>query len=764
MKKAFITYSHKDSSFVDRLISELETPSLSVTLDKRLLKSGDSLFKIFEEIGSSDFLLPILSNNSISSKWVQKELRTALIKEIDEDDFKVIPIVKEGENWDAINKMLPTELKEALREKFLARFDIKSYEECLPEIHKALTPEEDFAQVHSTIQSVNADNPFRRVRTENFESLQVLADSFAKPESGRYDKIIEIKPTRLEGGRGSGKTMILKSMTAQVCVYRMKKSNFKDTKIPYYGIYCRLTQGSFATQAGNILAHISEDQASLLFLTEFNFQLINSLIDEISTCSKKDLLDISRKIEEELCQQIGRQIYSGQVKKPLNNFIDLKEAIQNELGILNDYLSRKILGESANYSGVFISKDKLREICKTVVSTIPDLNDKTIYFLLDEYENLLSFQKVVINTLVKWSEQGFFSIKFSSKKTGFKDPQTLERQEIEEGHDYSRIDLDYDLSKATHRTFYKKLLLDICRKTLINEGFKETNIEKIFETKTPFFGLESEIEEMIDTMLQMQKKVKYSSLKKSEQIEIKKRLEIGALYRVMAKKHKRRQFSGFEDLMVLSSGIIRYFLEICGTSYYYAIQDNVDVKMGNPIKVRHQSDAVYALSGFYLYNIRKNLVQYGSDIHRLVMDLGDIFRAKTLNHLTEPEAARISIIDPQSLSEESHEKIAKILDLAEMHSVMQTFVGIGGIRPKHASNVQPKEYILNRIYSPVLQYSPRCRWRTSFSTNDLERLVNPLTREGVKAELIQKVSPSPKKGQRSRSGEKAQKTLTFSEV
>jgi hypothetical protein len=258
--------------------------------------------------------------------------------------------------------------------------------------------------------------------------------------------------------------------------------------------------------------------------------------------------------------------------------------------------------------------------------------------------------------------------------------------------------------------------------------------------------------------------VKYSSLEKAEQIEIKKRLEIGALYRVLAKKHKRRQFSGFDDLMVLSSGIIRYFLEICGTSYYYAVQDNVNVKNGSPIKIRHQSDAVYALSSFYLYNIRKNLVQYGSDIHRLVIDLGDIFRAKTLNHLTEPEAARISITDPQSLSEESHEKIARILDLAEMHSVMQTFVGIGGIRPKHASNVQPKEYILNRIYSPVLQYSPRCRWRTSFSTKDLERLINPVTREEIKAELIQKVSPLPKKTQKSRSGKKSQKTLTFSEV
>ncbi|MGD0081361.1 MAG: toll/interleukin-1 receptor domain-containing protein [Methanoregula sp.] len=758
MKKAFITYSHEDSLFVDRLVKELETPSLSVTLDKKILKPGDSLIiKIFDEISNSDFLLPILSENSINSNWVKKELQTAIVKEIDEEDFKVIPIVKEGENWESLKKILPPGLKEVLRDKFLVRFDSKSFEECLPDLIKALTPEEEFAQVHSKIRALSADNPFRRVRTENFESLQILADSFARPEPGRYDKIIEIKPTRIEGGRGSGKTMILKSMIAQVCAYRMRKRSFRETNLPYYGIYCRLTQGSFATQAGNILDHITENQASILFLTEFNFQLINSLIDEISSCSDKNILDISTKLEVELSQNIGKQIYSGQAITTINSFVDLKEAIQKELGILNDYLSRKILGETGKYPGVFISKDKLRAVCRTIINTISDLNGKTIYFLLDEYENLISFQKVVVNTLVKWSEQGYFSIKISSKKTGFKNPQTLERQEIEEGHDYNRIDLDYDLSKATHRTFYKRLLIDICQRTLKNEGFTETYIEKILETRSPFSGLESEIEEMIDQMLQMQKNVNFSSLDKSEQIEIKKRLEIGALYRVLAKKHKRRQFSGFDDLMILSSGIIRYFLELCGTSYYFAVQDNVDVKSGKPIKIQHQSDAVYALSSFYLYNIRKNLVQYGSDIHRLVIDLGDIFRAKTLNHLTEPESARISISDPQSLSEKSHEKITKILDLAEMHSVMQTFVGIGGIRPKHASNVQPKEYILNRIYSPVLQFSPKYRWRTSFSIDDLEGLINPDARELIKAKLIQKVSPVPKKSRKI----KSQKTLTF---
>jgi hypothetical protein len=63
MRKVFITYSHNDSDFVDRLLRDLEKvkEKLDVTLDKRILDPGSSLLEIFEGIGTSDFLLPILS-------------------------------------------------------------------------------------------------------------------------------------------------------------------------------------------------------------------------------------------------------------------------------------------------------------------------------------------------------------------------------------------------------------------------------------------------------------------------------------------------------------------------------------------------------------------------------------------------------------------------------------------------------------------------------------------------------------------------------
>ena len=43
-----------------------------MVFDKQLMLPGDSLFKIFEEIGTADFLLAILSPHSVNSSWVQK--------------------------------------------------------------------------------------------------------------------------------------------------------------------------------------------------------------------------------------------------------------------------------------------------------------------------------------------------------------------------------------------------------------------------------------------------------------------------------------------------------------------------------------------------------------------------------------------------------------------------------------------------------------------------------------------------------------------
>jgi hypothetical protein len=744
MIRVFITYSHADEGFVDRLLEELEISGLDVTLDKRVLRPGDSLIKIFGEIGTCNFLLPILSSTSIKSNWVKKELETAIIKEIEEPDFRVIPIIKNGEDWSQLRSTMPQSLQEALRSKYAARFDIKSHEDAIKELLPALTPAQDAQELYSKIYAAKGDNPFRRVRAEYFEDRQSLARSFAEPENVLYDRIVEVKPALIEGGRGSGKTMLLKSLEARVSVFRREARNIAQTDLDYFGAYSRLTQGAFATQEGHILEHVKLDVATLLFKSELILQLVQSLVEEMYQCAQHHVIEINAAEESALVEEIENQIRPTDIpSQNRKDFASLKRFIQIELRKVSDYLGRRVFGESATYGGVFLDKEELAGICSKVVQVIfKTSNSATVYFLLDEYENLLPFQKVVLNTLVKWAQTNAFSIKLGTKKTGFQDPRTLERQELEEGHDYSPVDLDYDLSNDEHRKNYKDLLANICRKVLKSEGYKVVEIQSLLEESLPFDGLpSSEIDAMIITMIKTQSGRDWNELDDRQRNEYRHRLEMGAFYRIL--KSKKKTYAGFDDLALLSSGIVRYFLELCGMSYYFAIQDGTDVKKGGVIKVQHQKDAAYTLSSYYIATIRKNIVDHGPHIQQFTIDLGDIFRQKLLNHLSEPEAARLTISDPHILNSDAMADVKTILDTAVMHSVLQTRGGIGGIRPKHTTDVQPKEYLLNRIYAPELKYSPRPRWRTELRAKDVGDLLDPNSRREVKSRLIRKVSSLP---------------------
>jgi hypothetical protein len=98
MKNIFISYSHKDKSFVDMLTKDFDTYKITYWLDEKELQIGDMLLRNLREgIDKSQFLLIILSKNSISSEWVQRELDLALNEEISKGVIKVLPAVIDKE-------------------------------------------------------------------------------------------------------------------------------------------------------------------------------------------------------------------------------------------------------------------------------------------------------------------------------------------------------------------------------------------------------------------------------------------------------------------------------------------------------------------------------------------------------------------------------------------------------------------------------------------------------------------------------------------
>lgn len=83
MTTLFISHSSKDKFFVRNLAERLVAEGIKVWIDEAEIKIGDSLIqKISEGIKDSDYLVVVLSQSSINSNWVQKELQMAMTREI----------------------------------------------------------------------------------------------------------------------------------------------------------------------------------------------------------------------------------------------------------------------------------------------------------------------------------------------------------------------------------------------------------------------------------------------------------------------------------------------------------------------------------------------------------------------------------------------------------------------------------------------------------------------------------------------------------
>src|SRR5947209_1803684 len=97
----FISYSHKDEAFAQKLHSRLREEGLTVWYAPEDVQGGKKLHEqIGEAIQQKDKLLLVLSEHSMNSEWVMTEIRKARKTEAKEGKRKLFPIRLVG--FDAI--------------------------------------------------------------------------------------------------------------------------------------------------------------------------------------------------------------------------------------------------------------------------------------------------------------------------------------------------------------------------------------------------------------------------------------------------------------------------------------------------------------------------------------------------------------------------------------------------------------------------------------------------------------------------------------
>jgi uncharacterized protein YjbI with pentapeptide repeats len=89
----FISYSSKDKDFADRLYADLQNKGVRCWFAPDDMKIGDKFrTRIDESIRIYDKLLLVLSENSVSSQWVEKEVETAIEREGEQHKTMLFPV------------------------------------------------------------------------------------------------------------------------------------------------------------------------------------------------------------------------------------------------------------------------------------------------------------------------------------------------------------------------------------------------------------------------------------------------------------------------------------------------------------------------------------------------------------------------------------------------------------------------------------------------------------------------------------------------
>lgn len=601
--------------------------------------------------------------------------------------------------------------------------------------------------LYAELESAQNRNPFNKWRSEQYKTASEKASAFIPPPGKKYDPATSDKPVVFVGPRGSGKTLLLQSIQASVHASRSKALEVQGANVPepfaeFFGIYCRMTRGAFATSDPRVLRVLGEPLVQGLATTEIILRVTQAALREVGTCSESGLLELSESERAILIDRIsgllGITVPDG--LKPSIQAFD-ERYICTALSRVNDFVCRRSDPlDKSTYEGRYYTHDDLSSVVRIIRTSVTALRDCTLFLLLDEYESLLPQQKKSVNTLMKRSEAGSYVVKLGSRPTGLDTADTTEGEVIEERNDFALVDCHFDLNDPSASSEYQRFLASICTRILKNARMPETSVTSFFDDASGYSGstwrgIESgQVKDMIARMSHTTLEA-FDALPQTVQSQRITELALPAIYRVCFSNRRQVQFGGFDDLALLSSGIIRAFLELAAFSVHreMTVRGTERPTELRRVSIESQTQAVYELSAYYLDLAGRRAD--GNAVYQLMVDLGAILREKLLKHSSEPEAARIQILGLPLSSDAK--QLVLVLSACERYSVLIS-PGSRAMRPRNAMHVQD-EYNPLRLLAPTLGISPRLRWRSVFTIDELAGLVNPRRRSQTRQKLLRKV-------------------------
>ena len=371
------------------------------------------------------------------------------------------------------------------------------------------------------------------------------------------------------------------------------------------------------------------------------------------------------------------------------------------------------------------------------ISNIECFCKKRVYFLIDDAHCLTSLQTQILNFWVSTRTSGDISLKISSQYD-YKHYYTVTGSTIDSPHDYSEVDMTIVYTGRAKPT-YKKRITEITEKRLSIAGIKQS-VEDFFPCDVE---QEKRIKEIADEYVkQFDSGNGHGNKRNDDALRYARPDYIKNLFGT-SKNGSTYSYSGFEQLVHLSSGITRAFIE----SAYKMYAEEVSQNGGNDVLLIsasvQNSIAREEANSFLFYDLPKYAKTPDSEftdqadvypqedidkLSNLIQALGGLFRQVLISDKSERRVFSIAISDAPSRD------VDKILNLGIQLGYFHCST-IG--RKDGKSGGRTKLYILNRRLSPIWTLDPTSFAGYLFMKNSLleeamERPFSMLRRLGKK--------------------------------
>jgi Cdc6-like AAA superfamily ATPase len=603
-------------------------------------------------------------------------------------------------------------------------------------------------------------------------------------------ELISSPPIFFMGGRGCGKTMILKYMSNEIQIKKASSEGIlpKDflSNLHFIGIYNRFDGPSLSIFQQR---DINEIEWETIFKHYFEIVICKKYIQMLQNFNTVNSLDLDKTGNKKLIGDLEKHIF-GSTTSEIQTFENLIDKLELLSKAVFNFINHAPFEKKPKFKSdiIFSSGSLIFGIPTLIANNIPAFRKKKFVILLDEYENASKQQQLIINTLIK-HVQPPVTFLIGTRFHGIKTFDTMNKDEfLMEDADYRTISFEEVISDKIYSDFLRDIATKRLEKLEIGKENEPLSIEKILGYYSPedearkiiygkwFFVPQKEnfeiykqkkhvvklreililenrkfdplkVDEIIKNLICEQNplidilsivmlsrgKNSLEDLQQMTQVFLRgeKNDPHYKIYENLYNKNKfalifkllsyypptQKEYAGFRVFAMLSSGLIRNFIELCYQSFKnesFFSSDSV-LKKGY-IDFELQTKAANIRSEKF-FNTIENIPEYGNEIKSLVQSLGAIFSSWYSDpRLSEPEITYF-VVDKTTLSQ----NVKNVIDKAVQWSILQEKEPMKGKKP---GDPLLDVYVLNHILAPKFSISYRSRGRIpQFFANDLELLI-----------------------------------------